>query len=153
MQEFKRGIISILWSTLIAIATPVFLYFIISIFTENRIILFSVPTVVFIFLILQTIFGENIKIEINDNKFKYYKKNELLHDLDLKNYAAGYRAKTSDGTADSLTLQLVEVKTGEELFLDCTSLGQTKFYNMYETVSNVTETTDSKKLKTKKKEQ
>ena len=152
MKEFKRGIMSIIWSLILACAAPVFIYFIASIFTDKTIIMYGLAAAAFIFLIIQTIFNENIKIEILDYNFKFYKRNELKHDLDLRNYYSGYSARTSDGTADYLRLQLIEKNTGEEILLDCTSLGQSKFYEMYSMVENFSDEKPTKKLETKKKE-
>ena len=134
-KVYKRGFFSYIGSLTVAIVTPVFVWFIASIFTENIYILYGPSAVIFLFLIYSTIFKENIKFEIEDGEFKYFQKGKLKRELNLKEYYSGYRVKTSDGSADIIMLYLAKIgDEQEEVDIDCTALGTIKFYKMYETI-------------------
>lgn len=150
MLVFKRGLFSLIKSILIALVAPVILYFIILIFTDNVGILYGVSGIAFIFLIVSAIFSENIKFEIEGEQFRYYLRNKIKTDINLKDYSCGYHSRTTDGSADDLTLYLVNLKTNEESNIDCTALGIRKFHKMYAEIERLS-VKENKKLETKKR--
>ena len=148
-MEFKRGIWSLLKSLLVAVAAPVALFFVVSIFTEKSWLLYGIPSIAFVFLVYCAIFSENIRFIIEGNRLEYYKRSKLeTYDLNL--YDVGYRAKTTDGDPDHIYLYLTKKGEEDSISIDCTPLGLSKFYKMYELL----ETSSEKKVhkvQTKKK--
>ena len=133
-QTFGRGIMSLVWSLILAVGGGVFLWFVISIFTENSLIIYGISGGLFAIMTYMAIFSENIKFEITGSNFKYYKRAKLVNDLDLKEYTSGYRQKSSDGSVDDITLTLVNKKTEEVIQIDATPIGSRKFFEMYELI-------------------
>ena len=148
-MEFKRGIWSFIKSLTVALVAPIALFFVVSIFTDNLLILAGLSALAFLFLIYSTIFSENIKFVIEGDILNYYKMSKLKT-YNLKDYVVGYNAKTTDGDPDHIYLELVGKESGEELSIDCTALGLSKFYQMYELIES-TSITKSTKIETKKK--
>ena len=148
-MEFKRGIWSFIKSLTIAVVTPVFVFFITGLFTENIWIATGVAALIFIFLIYMTIFSENIKFVVDGEKLEYYKR-KRLETYNLKECVVGYRAKTTNGSADHLYLEILNKKTKESKDIDCTALGLNKFYKMYDLIEAAS-ANKATKMETKKK--
>jgi|GEM_PF-810393 len=149
---FKRGVISLIWSLILAIGGAGFVFFISWIFTEEIEALNFILSGATLFLLgFSAIFGENISITINGNNLKYTKRNKVIHDLDLTEYASGYKTRHSDGTADDLRLILAPIGGGEEINIDCTPIGTNKFHKMYGIVENLTGKESAAEMKIVKK--
>ena len=152
MKVYKRGIVSFIWSMIIAVFGSAALFFVVSMFTRNSYILFSIPGVVLLMSVYMAVFSENIRFEIQEEEFKYIKRGKVRNTFDLRNCYSGYKVRTSDGSADNIQLYLVEKNTNqaEEISIDCTALGVNKFYKMYEDIKKFTEE-KPEKLEVKKK--
>ena len=154
MQIFKRGIFSLIKSLGLAVLGPIVLAIIIYFFTENMMIIIIPPAIVGLWLLKLAIFSENIRFEIEKTgQFRYIQRNEIKLNINLSEYYCGYRAKTSDGSADNLTLSLLKVDgKSEEERIDCTALGLSKFYKMYDLIESYTKKENIKMQAVKKKE-
>jgi len=152
MKLYKRGIFSLVKSIFVALFAPVALFFVLSIFTDNALIMYSICAAALLWLLYTGIFNENIKFEISeDGILNYYVRNNLKNTFELKKCTIGYKCKSTNGDADNISLQII-TKDIEE-FIDCTPLGMTKFYKMYAEIEQYTNKQDKKiKLKTKGEE-
>ena len=161
MKTYKRGILSFIWSLFLAIAAGVFLFFVVGWFTDNAMIIYGISGAVMLIYLYMTVFSENIKFEIEEGKFRYYKRNKIREDVDLTESYIGYNVKTSDGSADHIYLY-INTTSGEEKSINCTPLGVSKFYKMFDEMKRYAKedtqklnvkNKDDKKLQTKKKEE
>lgn len=141
MKVYKRST----WEMIKGLILAPFAAFIVIIvggfFTENMTILYGVSAVVVGLIILSTIFGENIGVELDDNgTMRYLKKGKVTDTFDLTHCAAGYRRKSDRSllATHNIQLQIVDNLTGQETFLDCSPLGVNQFYKLYEDIGRYT---------------
>lgn len=134
MQVFKRKLWQMVKGLILAPFGAVLVYIIGGFFTENMTLLGAVAAAVFLLLVYMAIFSENIRFELEDSgTLRYYKKGSLKHEFDLSNCAAGYRRKSERGLLGShdITLEIADLSTGQEFFLDCSPLGLGGFERMF----------------------
>ena len=146
MVVFKRGIFSLIRAIAMAVFGAPALALIISFFTENILIITIPSGTAGLWLLYLAIFSENISFEIGeDGNFKYIQRGNVKLELNLKEYYCGYRTKTSDGSADDLTLRLYKADDSEaQINLDCTALGISKFHKMYALIESYAAKEDNK---------
>lgn len=68
--------------------------------------------------------SDRIKFELEGNSFRYFKKNKLIKEYDLKTSKIGYKTVTG-GYADTFDLYI------DEDVIDCEPIGRFKFVQMY----------------------
>lgn len=153
MKVYKRGIISLIWSLILAVFGGAFVGFIIYLFYQNMYVYIGVPIIITLLMGYGAIFKENIKFELEEEQLRYFEKKNLVHSLDLSEYYVGYRTKTSDGSADYIYLNLQNEDSNESMIeIDCTPLGTSKFYKMYNDLENYAKKPETQKLETQKLE-
>ncbi len=103
-------------------------------------------------LIYFAVFGDNIKLVIEDDKLYVYRFSKLKYEFNLEEVEINARIKTtydSAGSDSDCTLNVVK-ETGETVRVDCSMLGVTRFYRLLEDLK-ITDNVPTKVV-TKKKD-
>lgn len=139
MVTYKRGAWSLIKSLGIAIIAPVALAFIIDWFTQNPLIVLGIPAVILVFLLFTSIFSENIKIELDGNTLRYYKRNKLKGEYDLLNSDIRLRTRTnmSAGTSSREHYLYITPAGGSEDYIDCSPLGFKQSNDLFERIQQI----------------
>ena len=118
----------------IAPCTALVVYLILSFFVSDPRILIGVPVVACALLLFMALVSENISFEIDSSgRLKYYKMGKLRASFDLRNCSVGYRrqSETSFPPSHDITLNILDMGSGEETSIDCSPLGLGRFEEMY----------------------
>lgn len=109
-------------------------------FVEDQRILIGAGGAVALIIVYLSIFGENIRCELDANGvWRYYQKGRLKKTVDLTNCMIGYHQKGEAGILGSydINLQIIDQQEGES-FIDCSPLGPGRFADMYEKMKKFT---------------
>lgn len=151
MQVYKRTLWMLLKGLLLAPFAAAAAYFIGSIFIANTTLLLALAALIFVALVYLAIFSENIRFELEDGTLRYYQRGKLRHEFDLDSCAAGYRRKSERGLLGShdITLEIADLATGQETFLDCSPLGLGGFERMFAAIESRTPKREENVLRAK----
>jgi hypothetical protein len=136
VKTYKRSIVELIKGIVIALVTGVVASIIIGLFTSNVLFGLGVPALLAIALLYIAIFSEDVFFELEpDGLFRFYKRRILQHSFDLKQCYIGYHRKSEGGFPPTHDITLTILDTageGEEVSLDCGSLGLNQFTEMWE---------------------
>ena len=143
MKIYKRGILSLLYSLVLALIAILFINYIVYwLITEKAPnytwIFYIVLTLSSLFMLYSSIFKENIRIEIENKYLKYYENNKLTEEIDLSKVFYGY--KIVDNSV--IDLYFYEKDEDTKKILDCAPLGVNKFYKLIEDIKKETKNKD-----------
>jgi len=87
-----------------------------------------------------SVFGENIRIEVDDKELRYYKGKKMLASYMLDNISVGYNSKIESGFLGNqdITLRIYDMTTDTEAGIDCSPIGSRKFDELYEYLESKT---------------
>jgi len=102
-------------------------------FPDNTTLLLGIGLVVMALILLTTIFSENIRLEIDDNELRYYKRGKLRETYTLNQITVGYRTRVESGVMgnEDLTLRIFVASDEREASIDCSPLGVRRFYKLF----------------------
>ena len=138
---YKRSIITMLVGIISAPVAGVLIWFLCGMFFDETgmvgAIVGGLITLIFWYI---SIFSERIRLEIDKTHLKYYKGKKLVHSYKLNQITIGYREKYTVGGfgSDTLDLKIYNVETRESDSIDCAPLGSSRFYKMYNKLSECT---------------
>lgn len=121
-KVYKRSIVKLIFSLLAAIVCSLFAHYILTIFLSSFVSLIIIA--VLLLLIFYGLLSDNIHFEVENTTFRYFSKNKLIKEYELKKSKISYFIKQSNST-DTINLYI------NEDTIDCSSLGENKFLNMY----------------------
>jgi hypothetical protein len=140
VKTYKRSPVELIKGIVIALVTGVAASIIIGIFTPSPLFGLGVPALLSIALLYIAIFSEDVFFELEpDGLFRSYKRRILQHTFDLKNCYIAYRRKSEGGFPPTHDITLTILDTageGEEVSLDCGSLGLNQFTEMWREMEN-----------------
>ena len=113
-------------------------------------VLWGLPILGFLFMLYEAFLGEAIKFELDeDGHLRYFKRNKLRQEFDLKKCGIGYFIKTKGASYETVTLKIL-TDGGEEM-IDVLPLGYKQFEEMYEVMQKLALKEASEELEIKKK--
>ena len=133
-KVYKRTIWMFLSSFIGSIVGAAAIGFITYLFTEDLRIIIGITLVILGLSMLLTLFGENIRFELDVNELKYFKNNKLKNTFKLNNISIAYETETGRKKATTITLTVYEHSTNQSVNIDCAPLGLTQFYRMFEEI-------------------
>lgn len=129
MNVYKRSLYVMIKGIVAAPFSGLVVYFFLSLFIGNDLILFGVFALVTFMVFYTSVFSSRISFTVSpDGEFCYYKKGKLEEQYDLKKCSIGYDRQT-DGTYINLT---IIDENGKESVIDAEPLGSSRFLKMYE---------------------
>jgi len=140
LQIYKRTVFSMIKGIIGAPFAGVVAVIIASFFNLNDLVLAVIGVVAAIAVLYVTLVTEDIRVEVDARELRYFKRNKLREAYPLSNLGVGYRTRVERGLFgnEDLTLKLLLLDSGEEKSLDCSSLGTTRFYKLFETLEERT---------------
>lgn len=126
MKTYKRGIGGLIMGLLSAPAAAFFLLVVLRNFLSPFLTI-VLSIIAFILILYLTIFSENIKFIVNDEKkiLTYYKNRKIVKDYNLKNANLSYNMKLGKHSS------VIDLKIDDDI-IDCEPLGANQFLKMYE---------------------
>jgi len=87
-----------------------------------------------IFVLFHVFFGNRVRFEVEGTRFRYFKKGELITQIDdFSSYVGGFSQKTKDNDVVEQLLYLKAVDgTTDALEIDCSALSIRQFDKMWE---------------------
>lgn len=139
MTVYKRPIWKFFTSLLLAPLAPAAVAFIIMWllqyfpYTWLYYLMYILPAIIFLLMLYNTFWGDNIRFEVTDTgQLEYYKRGKLRKSFNLKTADIGYHhVKDSNGGTHSLRMRITDAE-GKTEILDCEALGSRKFHKMFE---------------------
>lgn len=140
MKTFKRTPINVLKNVSYTIMTPlvmgVIVYFGLYTFTQldtNMLTMISggIAGLIFIYMLYLLFVNDAVKIEVSESELRYYQKNKLKDIYSFDQYSFGYHSVRTGSTTDTIDLQVVNKKTGNETVLNCEPLGPSQFHKLF----------------------
>jgi len=133
-KVYKRTIWMFLSSFIGSIVGAAAIGFITYLFTEDLRIIIGVTLVILGLSMVLTLFGENIRFELDVNELKHFKNNKLKNTFKLNDISVGYETETGRKKATTITFTVYEHSTNKSVDIDCSPLGLTQFYRMFEEI-------------------
>lgn len=151
-KEYKSSLYIIIKNIIYGIFGGAFATFIASIWLELTYSI-AIGGTLGLLIIYFAVFGDNIRLLIDDEKLRIYRFRKLKHEFDLNEVSFSARIKTtydSAGSDSDCTLNVTK-KDGETVSIDCSMLGARRFYRLLDDleINNGAPT----KLETKKKKE
>ncbi|CAM3115739.1 hypothetical protein STFE110948_02780 [Streptobacillus felis] len=127
---YKRSILKMLWAL---VGAPIGGLIVGGLSTYFLSQTMGIALGVFITLVLvyMNVFYDDIKFEVEGTKFRFYKRNKLVKEYELKGAEVTYNIKQSN-TADDMNLHI----NGDTI--DCAPLGLIQFKTMYAEIEKLT---------------
>ena len=128
MKEFKSSLFIIVKNVFYGIFGGAAIALIMYMFMEDLVIPIIVGTVLGLLIIYFAIVKDNIRIIVDPDRFTVYRGKKLKHSFNTKEVSMHAKIKTVDGDSDcTLT---VTTPDGKETRIDCSMLGQSRFYKL-----------------------
>ena len=122
-------------------------------FTTDMRIIVPVAAAVLLIALYLAIFSDNIRFEFVNDEMSYFKKNKLVETFNVKKCNFRYEAKTGTRSGETVMLYVArEENLDKEIWIDCTPLGLSQFYAMFELIKKETNFEPEKMVATKKGE-
>ena len=110
-----------------------------NIFIDDMRYVVLIACIFLLLLLYMAIFSDNISFEFANGKMSYFKKNKLKETFILKECSFRYQSKSGRNTADSIMLYVTKNDSDQETFIDCTPLGHSQFYKMFDLIKKETD--------------
>ena len=138
---YKRSIITMIVGMIAAPVTGVIIWFLCGLFFDETGVIGAIAGgLITLITWYISIFSERVRIEIDKMHLSYFKGKKLVHRYKLDQITIGYREKYTVGGfgSDTLDLKIYNVETRESDSIDCAPLGSSRFYKMYNQLSECT---------------
>lgn len=132
MITYKSSLFVIIKNVIYGVAGGAVLALILSWFIDNLVIAIAIAAVVGLFVVYLALFGDNIKIVIDGDDLSFYKMGKLKHHFKISEVGFRAKIKTRDGDSDcNLTVLSAD---GSETTIDCSMLGNSRFYKLLDSL-------------------
>lgn len=135
MKIFKSNVWTKLKHVGYSVCIGAFVSILVRLITENSLIIYSVSIASCMFMLYTTLIGERIKVILDDNTMKVFVANKLKHKYNLNEVTFDSYIKNitdSTGSSSDCTLTIINNKTNEKEFLNCSMLGVHTYYKLIE---------------------
>ena len=150
---FKRSAFTMIWGIVAAPFSGFVVWLVVGWFLGDYPIIPYLAGLLTILIILYvSIFSERIKFEIDNNELRYYKGKRLRETHVLADIGVGYHTKIYRGVGgdNDLKLKIYNYNTDKESTIDCSPLGQSRFYKLYSCIKERTREEEVQVLKAEK---
>ncbi|MDR1100762.1 MAG: hypothetical protein LBL34_00120 [Clostridiales bacterium] len=131
MITYKCSILVIIKNVIYSLFGGVAAWLVASCFLEfNTAVMIGVGLCVI--MLYFTLFGDRIKITVDDDILAVYRHGKIKHQFNLKEVGLHANVRTSQGDSDCM-LTITE-SNGDETSVDCSLLGASRFYKLLHTL-------------------
>lgn len=104
----------------------IFLCFLVQRFTDNALIYFGIPLLVVAYPVYSTLFSDNIRLELTDDKHLIIRRRgKVEHDFRTDEIEVSFKFVT--GSNDEFSLYVTDQNTAKKYTYDCELLGEKQF--------------------------
>lgn len=100
-----------------------------------------------LYIMYCVLYGDNFKIVVDGDELSFYRRDKLVHRFKISE--VGFRANIRSSSADSDCTLTVVKPDGSSTRIDCTTLGESRFYELLDTLKITDQ--EPKTVETKKK--
>ena len=127
MNIFKSSLFIIVKHVIYSIFGGVVITFLLNIFLHPLLSIVIGVALGLLFMYF-AIIGDNFKVVVEDDRFTVYKRNKMKHQFYMDEVSLHAKIKTVNGDSDcTLTVTTAD---GEDIPIDLTMLGQSRFYKL-----------------------